>query len=274
MGKLDGKVAMITGAARALGRSHAWSFAREGADLLLVDISDAASPGPYPMATRQQLEETARECRREGARVLTAVADVRERQQVADAVEAGLAEFGALDVLVNNAGVLGPGGRPAHELTEEEWLFVIDVNLNGPWRCAHAVLPHMVANQSGSVINIASTGGLVGLERFSSYVASKHGVIGLTKAMALEYGRHGIRVNAVCPSTIRADRGLAASTAAVALSLGSTLAEYERRSLAQHALPELVSAEDVAETSVWLAGDAAAGITGAAITVDAGFTAR
>jgi NAD(P)-dependent dehydrogenase (short-subunit alcohol dehydrogenase family) len=271
----EGVVVMITGAARGMGRQHAVAFAEAGADLILGDLCADLPGAPYPLSTRRQLEETAQDCRRLGAHVATVTMDVRSESDVDDAVAAGVAELGPVDVLVNNAGLLGPGGRPAHELTETEWTMVIDVNLSGVFRCARAVLPGMVAARSGSIVNIASTGGLVAFERFASYVASKHGVVGLTKALALEYGRYGIRVNAVCPSTVRADPLLQTeSTAGVAASLGSTLADYESASLALHALPALVSARDVAAASLWLASSAAAGVTGSVLTVDAGYTAR
>lgn len=275
MGRLDGKVAMITGAGRALGRSHALEFAREGSDLLLLDICKDPDAYPYAMSTRQQLEQTAIECAREGIRVATAVADVREQQQMDAAVRKGIDEFGQIDVLVNNAGLLGPGGKPAHQLSEAEWMLVMDVNLNGAWRCSKAVLPHMMSRRSGCIINIASTGGLVGFEMFASYVASKHGLLGLTKALALEYGRCNIRVNALCPSTLRHDAELETeSTVAVAASVGSALGDYEAASKALHPLGTLVTARDVAAASVWLASDDAVHVTGTAIPIDAGFVIR
>jgi NAD(P)-dependent dehydrogenase (short-subunit alcohol dehydrogenase family) len=274
MGTLDGSVVMITGAARGLGRQHSACFAEAGADLVLVDLCADPPDTPYPLSSRQQLEDTATACRRLGSEVVTAVADVRDQASVDAAVAAGVDEFDRIDVLVNNAGLLGPGGRVAHELTEAEWALVIDVNLTGAWRCCRAVLPQMMTLHSGSIINIASTGALVAFERFASYVASKHGLVGLTKALALEYGRYGIRVNAVCPSTVRSDQELdSRSTLGVATLLGTSLEEYEGASRSLHALPDLVNARQVAAASVWLAGSAA-GVTGTTITVDAGFTAR
>ncbi|MBB2910420.1 NAD(P)-dependent dehydrogenase (short-subunit alcohol dehydrogenase family) [Streptosporangium becharense] len=274
MRSLDGKTVMITGAARALGRSHALLFAEHGADLLLVDLCKERQ-GPYPLSTRRQLEETARECRRSGGTVVTAAADVREQKEVDEAVAAGLTEFGRIDVLVNNAGLLAPGGVLSHRLSEQEWELVIDVNLNGTWRCCRAVLPGMVERRAGAIVNTASTGGLIAYEMFSSYVASKHAVVGLTKALALEYGRHGVRVNAVCPSTVRAEEALGSrSTAAVAESVGTSLDDYEAGSASFHALRRLVTAEEVSRACLWLAGDQSSGVTGTAMVVDAGYTAR
>ncbi|MFS4092186.1 SDR family oxidoreductase [Streptomyces sp. AF1A] len=271
--RLDGQVAMITGAARSLGRSHALTFAREGADLLLVDR--CRQEGPYPLAERRDLEETAAACRRTGSRVVTAVADVRDQSAVEAALAAGLDEFGRIDVLVNNAGLLTPGGVRSHELSEDDWNLVIDVNLNGTWRCCRAVLPHMVAQRSGTIVNTASTGGRVAFEMYSSYVASKHAVVGLTKALALEYGRYGIRVNAVCPSTVAADDDLGSrSTRAVARTMGSSLEDYERSSSSYHAIGRLVTAQEVSAACLWLAGPESGGTTGTELLVDGGFTAR
>ena len=273
--RLDGKVAMITGAARGLGRSHALTFAGEGADLVLLDICRDPEGSPYHLSSRRQLEETGHECRRLGSRVVTAAADVRCQDQVDRAVAAALQELGQIDVLVNNAGLLGPAGRPAHELSEAEWLLVVDVNLNGAWRCAKAVLPHMVSRRSGCIVNIASTGGLVGFELFASYVASKHAVVGLTRALALDYGPHGIRVNAVCPSTIESEPGHESfGTRAVADQVGTPLADYETGSRSYHPLGTLIRPRDVSLACLWLASDEAARLTGAVIPVDAGFLAR
>lgn len=275
MGKLDEKVAVITGAGRGLGRALALEFAQAGSELILLDICDNQDDFPYPTSNRRQLEETARACRRLGSRVLTQKADVRSQEQIDQAIQKGLMEFNQIDILVNNAGILGPGGCLAHELQESQWTLTIDINLNGVWRCAKAVLPSMVERRRGCIINIASTGGLVGFERYANYVASKHGVVGLTKALALEYGSYNIRANAVCPTTLQADSELeTVSTEAVAASMGSDLQDYEASSKAYHPLHTLVSARDVSLACVWLASEDAARLTGIALPVDAGFIAR
>ncbi|HEV2640033.1 MAG TPA: SDR family oxidoreductase [Actinocrinis sp.] len=271
--RLEGKVAMITGAARALGRSHALAFAREGADLLLVDL--ARVPGPNPLAGRKDLETAAAACRRIGSTVVTAVADVRSQAEVDAAVAAGIDEFGRIDILVNNAGLLVPGGVRSHEVSEEDWNLVLDVNLGGTWRCCKAVLPHMVRCRSGSIINMGSTGSRVAFELYSCYVASKHAVAGLTKALALEYGHFGIRVNTVCASTVAADEALGTrSTADVAREMGSSLADYESRSAGQHPIGRLVTAAEVSAACLWLASSESSGSTGSELFVDGGFTAR
>jgi NAD(P)-dependent dehydrogenase (short-subunit alcohol dehydrogenase family) len=152
---------------------------------------------------------------------------------------------------------------------------MIDVDLSGVWRCAKAVLPDMIARRAGAIVNVSSTAGMVAFPFFANYVAAKHGVIGLTKALALDYAPHSIRVNAVCPTSVRDEPDLdSAMLAGVAGMLGVDAADYEALSLPHHPLGALVNAGDVAGAIIWLASDAAQRLTGAVIPVDAGFTAR
>jgi len=266
---------VITGAGRGIGRATAIAFAEQSAGLLLWDICEEIPECPYPLATRAQLEETAELCRARGAQVLTSVVDVRKTDEIESAVTQGQSELGPIDVLVNNAGLVGPAGMPAHELSEGEWAVVVDVDLNGVWRCSRAVLPGMMSRRNGVIVNISSTAGLVAFPHFANYVAAKHGVIGLTRALALDYAPYGIRVNAVCPTSVRDDPALASGMlAGVADMLGVDGEDYEALSLPHHPLGTLVEARDVAAAVLWLASEAAARVTGAAIPVDAGFTAR
>jgi NAD(P)-dependent dehydrogenase (short-subunit alcohol dehydrogenase family) len=270
-----GQTVFITGAARGVGRSTAEAFARTGADLLLLDICGDIEGCPYPLATRDDLEETAERCRAAGSRVLAVPADVRSPAEVDDAVRRGREELGPFDVLVNNAGIVGPGGVAAHELDEQGWAVMIDIDLTGPWRCAKAVVPDLIAKRSGAIVNVASTAGLVAFPHFANYVAAKHGLIGLTRALALDYAPYGIRVNAVAPTSIRDEPELASGMLrGVAGMLGVGTDDYEMLSLPHHPLGSLVSAADVSGTIVWLASEAAAHITGAVIPVDAGFSIR
>lgn len=269
------KTVFITGAARGVGRATSLAFAADGANLLLGDICAQIDACPYPLATREQLEETARRCRAIGSQVVTAVLDVRRQEQVDAAVTRCRQELGAVDVLVNNAGLVGPAGAPAHEFDERAWMTMLDVNLSGVWRCAKAVLPDMVARRSGAIVNVSSTAGLVAFPFFANYVASKHGVIGLTRALALDYSAQSVRVNAVCPTSVADDPQLdSAMLAGVAGMLGVEAVDYEALSLPHHPLGTLVSAGDVAGAITWLCSDAAGRVTGAVIPVDAGFTVR
>ncbi|HEY0640600.1 MAG TPA: SDR family oxidoreductase [Pseudonocardiaceae bacterium] len=275
MTTLRGRVAVVTGAARGVGRATAVALAAAGADILVTDLCRDIDRCPYPMGTADQLDETARRCRERGGRVVTAIADVRNPADARAAVRTAIDELGRVDILVNNAGLVAPGGRPAHEYSDEEWLLVTDVNLHGPWRFAKAVLPHMVRRGSGSIVNVASTGGLVAFPAFAPYVAAKHGLIGLTKALAADYGPHGIRVNAVCPTSVRDDPALDGTMlGAVAAVLDSSRDAYEQLTVQYHPLGSLVDAEDVAAACVWLAGDESRRITGTAVPVDCGFTAK
>jgi NAD(P)-dependent dehydrogenase (short-subunit alcohol dehydrogenase family) len=265
----------ITGAARGVGRATALAFAREGANVLLSDICAPIEECPYPLGTAEQLEDSASKCRALGARVTTAVLDVRDQAQIAAAVEKCHSELGQIDVLVNNAGLVGPGGAPAHQLDEREWTTMVDVDLNGPWRCAKAVLPDMLSQRGGAIVNVASTAGMVAFPFFANYVAAKHGLIGLTRALALDYAPHSIRVNAVCPTSVRDEPELdSGMLAGVASMLGVDLVDYEALSLPHHPLGSLISAGDVAAAIVWLCSEGAGRVTGAVIPVDAGFTAR
>jgi NAD(P)-dependent dehydrogenase (short-subunit alcohol dehydrogenase family) len=255
----------ITGAARGIGRASAVEFARAGADLLLTDICAEIEECPYPLGTRDQLEETASRCRDAGSRVVTAVVDVRQQDQIDAAVARCRDELGPVDTLVNNAGLVGPAGGPAHEFTERTWTVMLDVDLSGVWRASKAVLPDMVRRRSGAIVNVASTAGLVAFPFFANYVAAKHGVVGLTRALALDYAAYSIRVNAVCPTSVRDD---ADNESRMLQGVAEAL------SLPHHPLGTLVAAGDVAGAVVWLASESAARLTGAVIPVDAGFTSR
>ena len=206
---------------------------------------------------------------------MAAQADVREPAEVDAAVGRCRDELGPVDVLVNNAGIVGPAAMPAHELDEEAWNVMLAIDLTGPWRCAKAVLPDLIARRGGAIVNVASTAGLVAFPHFANYVAAKHGLIGLTRALALDYAPYGIRVNAVAPTSIRDEPRLASGMLrGVAGMLGVDAEDYEVLSLPNHPLGSLASAADVAGTITWLASDAAARITGAVIPVDAGFSIR
>ncbi|MFD5823991.1 SDR family oxidoreductase [Lentzea sp. NPDC060358] len=273
--RLAGKAAIITGAARGLGRACAVAFAREGAGVVLVDIARDLPGVPYPLGSASQLAHTADLCRAQGAIVLTAEADVRDSAAVADVARTAHDRFGKVDVLVNNAGIAAPSGKPAHEISDDEWQLMIDVDLSGAWRMTRAVAGMMTAARAGSIVNVASTAGLVGYRHFAGYVVAKHGLIGLTRAAALDYGPMKVRVNALCPGSVR-DAGWVEGRmlAEIARALDVPVSEHEDTFVQAQPMNALIEPEDVASAAVWLASDESRQVTGTVLTVDGGFTAR
>lgn len=272
---LQGKVAVITGAARGLGRASAIEFAKNGADLVLIDIGENIDVVPYSLGSQSQLNYTGELCRELGATVLTCLADIRKTNQIEKVVEQAIARFGKIDILLNNAGIAAPSGKIVHEVTEEQWLTMIDIDLNGAWRMIKAVGKHMVEQRSGNIINIASTAGIVGYRHFSGYVAAKHGIIGLTKAVALDYAPLKIRVNAICPGSVRdsqAVEGMMLSEIARAIEV--PVSEHEETFVQAQPMNELIEPQDIADAAVWLASDACKRMTGSVVTVDGGFSIK
>ncbi|MWA14156.1 SDR family oxidoreductase [Streptomyces sp. BA2] len=273
--RLSGKTALITGAARGLGRACATAFAKEGADLVLIDIARNLDQVPYPLGSASQLAHTAELCRDLGASVLASSVDVRDADAVDAAVDAAVARFGAIDVLVNNAGIAAPSGKAAHDIDEDEWNLMLDVDLSGAWRLIRAVGGRMVERGSGSIVNIASTAGLVGYRHFAAYVAAKHGLVGLTKAVALDYAPRKVRVNALCPGSVRdADHVEGRMLSEIARALDVPVNEHEDTFVQSQPMNALVEPEDIASAALWLASDESRQVTGSVVTVDGGFTTR
>jgi len=201
MGRMDGKVALITGAARGQGRSHAVTLAREGADILAIDCPPQFGTVPYELATAEELAETVAEVEALDRRIIAVEGDVREQGPLDSLVEQGIAELGKIDVCVANAGLANLGSF--WEMSDDEWTTVIDTNLSGVWRTAKAVTPHMIEREAGSIVLISSVSGVEGAPGLSNYVAAKHGVLGLMKCICLELGpKYGIRCNAILPGPI------------------------------------------------------------------------
>lgn len=250
---LDGKVAIITGAASGIGRGAAMVFARHGARLVLGDIDDAGG------------EETAKAITETGADAVFVRTDVASATDVDAMVQTAMARYGRLDCAFNNAGIEG-AQQPLAESTEENWDQVTAVNLKGVWLCLRSEVALMQRSGGGAIVNTSSVAGLVGVPfGMSAYTAAKHGVIGLTKAAALEYATAGIRVNAICPGGIRTamlDRGIAA---------GIVTAE---QAAALQPVNRLGTPEEVGQTAAWLCSDQSSFITGHAIAVDGGYVAR
>jgi SDR family mycofactocin-dependent oxidoreductase len=271
MGKLSGKVILITGGARGQGRSHAVTLAGEGADIVVCDIAEQLPTVPYPLASEEDLEETRRLVESKGRKCLSLKADIRDRSELEMAVGRTIQEFGRIDGLIANAGIFS-GGVPAWELTEAQWDEVLAVNLKGVWLSCKYVIPHMLSRSSGGIVLISSMAGLEGYHNCAHYVASKHGVIGLMRALANELGPHGIRVNAVCPTTVRTESVLNQFMYNLfAGGEGGTLADLTEGMRDINLLPtELIDPQDVSNAVLWLLSDLARHVTGLVLTVDAG----
>jgi NAD(P)-dependent dehydrogenase (short-subunit alcohol dehydrogenase family) len=273
--RLSGKTAIITGAARGVGRACAVAFAREGADLVLLDLGTDLPGVPYPLGSASQLAHTADACREHGAAVLTRLADVRDLAALQATVDDAYLRFGRVDTVVNNAGIAAPSGKTTDEITEDEWQLMIDVDLSGAWRMTKAVGKLMTAQRAGSIVNVASTAGLVGYRHFAGYVAAKHGIVGLTKASALDYAPVKVRVNALCPGSIRDDPAVEGRMLSeIARSLEVPVAEHEQTFLQAQPMNALIEPADVAAAAVWLASDESRQVTGSVLAVDGGFSAR
>lgn len=197
MGLLDGQVVFITGGARGQGRAHAVTSAREGADVILLDVPHPVGVITYETATVEDLEETVRLVEREGRRAVAVVGDVRSQADIDSAVSQGLAAFGRIDSLIANAGIWN--GANCWEISEELWQTTMDINVGGVFRSVKAVAPHMRERGSGSIIIVSSINGTEAGPTYAQYAASKHAVLGFMKSVSLELGTSGIRVNALCP---------------------------------------------------------------------------
>ena len=273
--RLHGRTALVTGAARGLGRACAVRFAEEGADVALLDVAGDVDEVPYPLGSAEQLDHTAALCRERGAAALVAHADVRDRAAIDAAVTAAVERFGAIDVLVNNAGIAAPSGQAVHDIEEADWRLMLDVDLTGAWRMTKAVAPLMLEQRRGSIVNVSSTAGLVGYRCFAAYVAAKHGLIGLTKAAALDYAALGVRVNALCPGSVRDEYEMEGRMLhEVARSLRVPVAQRESAFVEAQPTNALLEPRDVAAAALWLASDESRHVTGTVLTVDGGFTAR
>jgi SDR family mycofactocin-dependent oxidoreductase len=204
MGRVEGKVAFITGAARGQGRSHALRLAQEGADIIAVDICDQIDTVPFPMATPDDLNETVKQVENLDGRILSRQADARDLAALESVVAEGIAEFGRLDIVCANAGV--GNFAPIWEFTEEQWQDVLDVNLTGVWKTVRAAVPPMIRQGSGgSIILTSSMVGLFGHPNVGAYASAKHGVTGLMRTLAVELAPYNIRCNSLHPGVVNTD---------------------------------------------------------------------
>lgn len=262
-----GKVALLTGAAHGQGRATAVALAAAGADIAALDICRPLEYPGYEMGNRNELATLADECQQHGVRCLTFEADVRDDAAVSAAVAATIERLGRIDILFNNAGICGYG--LAHELTEEAWDAMIDINLKGAWLVARRVIPQMIAQRSGVIINNSSIAGLRGMARLSHYAASKWGLTGLTKSWAIELAPHGVRVVSIHPTGVNTpmNDGLAALE-------GASPREIAERSAGNLLPVPWIEPEDVAQAVLFLASERARYVTGSEFVIDAGLLTR
>ncbi|SOX52214.1 NAD(P)-dependent oxidoreductase, partial [Mycobacterium ahvazicum] len=266
-GSLQGRVAFVTGAARAQGRAHAVRLAREGADIIALDICASVSDTvTYTPATPEDLSETVRLVEAEGRKILARVGDIRDDPTVRQLVADGVEQFGRLDIVVANAGVLGWGR--VWELTDEQWDTVIGVNLTGTWRTLRAAIPAMIeAGNGGSIVVVSSSAGLKATPGNGHYSASKFGLTALANSLAIELGEYGIRVNSIHPYSI--DTPMIEPEAMMEI--------FAKHPRFVHSFPPMpmqykgfMAAEEVSDVVAWLAGDGAGTVTGMQIPVDKG----
>ncbi|MES3637071.1 mycofactocin-coupled SDR family oxidoreductase [Mycobacterium intracellulare] len=275
-GRLDGKVALITGAARGIGRAQAVRFAQEGADIVALDVCGPIDTVLVPHSTPDDLDTTASLVREAGGRVHPEIVDVRDLAGMRAATDRGAARFGGLDVVCATAGITSRG--MAVELDENAWRTMLDVNLTGVWHTCRAGAPHLIARGAGSVILTSSIAGLRGLVGVAHYTAAKHGVVGLMRSMANELAPHHVRVNCVNPTNVDTpmiQNDVVSSAFRPDLDRPPTRAEFAdaARSMNMLAVP-WIDPLDVANAALFLAYDEARYITAITLPVDAGATQR
>lgn len=277
MDTLTGKKALVTGAARGQGRAHALTLARAGVDLVLVDIHRDFDSVPYPMSTVEELEETAIAARAEGVEVLSFDADVRERKQLRDVVAEASDIFGALDIVVANAGICPPT-KPFWEIDDDQWNVTMDVNAKGVFNTVAEAVPRMIERgRGGSVIVTASLLGLRGSAHLVDYTAAKHAVVGMMKSMALALGPHSIRVNALCPNSVNTKM---IDNDAIFRAFRPDLESPTREDTIEvfktlNVMPApWLEPQDIAEAMLFLASDRSRFMTGVAVPVDLGGSVR
>jgi SDR family mycofactocin-dependent oxidoreductase len=265
--ELQGRVALITGAAHGQGRATALALAREGVHIAALDVGKTLPYPGYGLGSPSDLDSLAAECRGLGVECQAFVADVRDDAAVTQAVDETKRRFGRIDILFNNAGICAYG--LAHELTEEAWDAMLDINLKGAWLVARRVIPHMIARRAGVIINNSSIAGLRGMARLSHYAASKWGLVGLTKSWAIELAPFNIRVVSLHPTGVNTPMNDGLATLE-----GATPQQIAERSAGNLLPVPWIEPSDVAEAVVYLASDRARFITGSQFVIDAGLLSR
>ena len=271
-GRVEGMVAFITGAARGQGRSHAIRLAQEGADIIAIDLCDSVDSTPYGGATEADLAETVKEVEALDRRIVATVADVRDAAALSAALDDGVAQLGRLDIVVANAGITSFG--PVDQLPEQSWQDMIDINLTGVWHTVKCSVRHLrEGGRGGSIVLTSSGAGLKAYPGLAHYVSSKHGLVGLMRACALELGPEGIRVNSIHPTNV--DTAMLQHDAMYRLFRPDvehpTREMFEPIAKGMHVLPiPWVDSVDISNAVLFLASDEGRYITGATLPVDGG----
>ncbi len=273
-GRVEGKVAFVTGAARGQGRSHAIRLAEEGADIIAIDLAGQVDSVPYAMATPDDLAQTVKEVEALDRRIVATQADVRDYGAVKAALDDGVAQLGRLDIVAANAGIFSFGR--ADVLEEQTWQDMIDVNLTGVWHAAKAAIPHLKAGgRGGSIVLTSSTAGLMPFENMAHYTSAKHGVVGLMRVLAVELAPDFIRANSVHPTTVNTD--MIHNSATYELFAPDLTPEQRTKDVIGERFQTLntlpirwVEPRDISNAVLFLASDEARYITGVTLPVDAG----
>ena len=273
-GRVEGKVAFITGAARGQGRNHAVRLAEEGADIIAVDISTPVASVGYPMASAADLAETVRLVEATGRRIFAAEADVRDAAVLRDVVDAGVAKLGRLDIVSANAGIVS--AARFSNLDPRNWHDVIDINLTGVFHTAKAAVPHLIAGgRGGSIVVTSSTAGLKGMATISHYSAAKHGLVGFTRTLANELAPHFIRANTLHPTGVDTAMIRAEAVRRWFEPASGGPVDGQSAPSSVHPLPiPWIEVDDVTNALLFLVSDEGRYITGAAVPIDAGMLVR
>jgi SDR family mycofactocin-dependent oxidoreductase len=267
MGRVDGKVAFVTGAAQGQGQAHCLRLAEEGADIIAIDLCEQLDLVRYEMGTEEGLEATADGVRSLGRRVVTAKADVRDGERLAATLQRAVVDLGRLDIVVANAAICTI--QTWDDVTDRVWQDTIDINLTGVWHTVQASVPHLIATGGGSIVITSSTGGLKGLPFLTPYVVAKHGLVGLARTLANELADQNVRINTVHPTGV--------DTAMGHISGGDGI--YESKPMLGPIFMNTLDVQhidpvDIANAVLFLASDESRYITGIALPVDAGCTNR
>lgn len=276
-GRVEGKVALITGAARGQGRSHAERLAEEGADIIAIDVTKQIEGIPYPTGTAEEMAETVALVEKHGRRIVPIVSDVRDLADLTVKVDRAVGELGRLDIVAANAGIAGTPAR-LHEMSSEVWQQMIDITLTGVWHTIKVTVPHILAGgRGGSIVLTSSAAGLRAYQNIGHYVAAKHGVVGLMRTLASELGPDNIRVNSLHPTQV--DTPMIMNEASFRAFLPDlehpTRDDFAPISQSMHVLPiPWVEPSDISNALLFLASDEARYITGVPLPVDAGILVK